>query len=73
MGAGISGFNLRSSLRVGIGMISRGEVGLIIALVGKSAGIISNNVYAVMVLVVLVTTVITPPLLRLSFFEKNEE
>jgi Kef-type K+ transport system membrane component KefB len=73
MGAGISGFNLRSSLRVGTGMISRGEVGLIIALVGKNAGIISCNIYAVMVLVVLVTTVITPPLLRLSFFEKIEE
>ncbi len=71
-GAAITGFKLPSALRVGTGMISRGEVGLIIALIGKNAGIIPDNVYAVMIIVVLVTTVITPPLLRWSFLKSED-
>ncbi|HEX2951864.1 MAG TPA: cation:proton antiporter [Armatimonadota bacterium] len=67
LGARFSGFTNVESIRVGIGMISRGEVGLIIAQIGIAAGIIDSAVYAGMVLMVLVTTVITPILLRLSF------
>ena len=52
------------SLLVGIGMIPRGEVGLIFAAAGVTAGVFHQDLYAVIVLVVLVTTVITPPLLR---------
>lgn len=67
LGARFSGFSNVESIRVGIGMISRGEVGLIIAQIGIAAGIIDSAIYAGMVLMVLVTTVITPILLRLSF------
>jgi Kef-type K+ transport system membrane component KefB len=62
-----AGFNARQSLRVGVGMISRGEVGLIVAGYGLAAGLIGQDVFSASVLMVLVTTMITPPLLRLVF------
>jgi len=52
---------------VGIGMISRGEVGLIIAAIGVQTGLLAERGFAVMVIMVLATTVITPVLLRLVF------
>ena len=48
-------------------MISRGEVGLIVAGYGLSNGIISQQVFSASVIMVLVTTMITPPLLRMVF------
>ena len=51
-------------LVIGIGMIPRGEVGLIFASIGVSVGVFTDDLYAVVLLMVLVTTVITPPLLR---------
>ena len=51
-------------LLIGIGMIPRGEVGLIFATIGVSIGVFDEELYAVVLLMVLLTTVITPPLLR---------
>lgn len=65
--ARISGFSTREALQVGVGMISRGEVGLIVAQIGREKGLLDQTTYAAMVLMVLVSTVITPLLLRLSF------
>jgi Kef-type K+ transport system membrane component KefB len=48
-------------------MISRGEVGLIVAGVGVSAGILEAEMFTIVVLMVLVTTLATPPLLRWAF------
>jgi Kef-type K+ transport system membrane component KefB len=48
-------------------MISRGEVGLIVAGYGLSNGLIGPEVFSASVIVVLVTTMVTPPLLRLVF------
>lgn len=73
LGGFLTGFNRLSSLRLGIGMVSRGEVGLIVAALGISSGIISEAVFAAVVFVVLVTTVITPPLVRWSFAKKQPE
>jgi len=71
VGCGVSsrlcGFDIRQSVRVGIGMISRGEVGLIVAGYGLSEGLIGKDVFSASVLVVLATTMATPPLLRLVF------
>ena len=67
----IGGFGRKSALRVGLGMISRGEVGLIIASVGVGFGILQAEVFTVVVFVVLVTTLITPPLVRWSFKEQG--
>lgn len=60
LGASIGGFTKAESLRVGVGMISRGEVGIIVALVGLNAGIIDTEVFSMMILMVLVTTLVTP-------------
>lgn len=73
MGAKLTGFTGTESLRVGVGMISRGEVGLIVAGVGLNAGIIDNNIFSIMVIMVLFTTMITPLLLRLVFPKVEEE
>jgi predicted amino acid-binding ACT domain protein len=51
-------------LLIGIGMIPRGEVGLIFATIGVSIGVFDEELYAVVLLMVLLTTIITPPLLR---------
>lgn len=53
-------------LAVGIGMVPRGEVGLIFASIGKSLGVISDALFSALVLMVIVTTLVTPPLLKLS-------
>jgi Kef-type K+ transport system membrane component KefB len=62
-------------LAVGIAMVPRGEVGLIFATIGLQKGILSRELYGAVVLVVLVTTVVTPPWLkhRLSRTHGGEE
>ncbi|MBI5089972.1 MAG: cation:proton antiporter, partial [Actinobacteria bacterium] len=52
-------------LLIGIGMIPRGEVGLIFASIGLSNGVLDTDLYGALLVMILVTTVITPPLLRL--------
>src|SRR6266498_4904281 len=71
--ARLCGFNRQESLRVGVGMISRGEVGLIVAGVGLASGVIDKEIFSIMVIMVLVTTMITPLLLRLVFPRVVEE
>jgi Kef-type K+ transport system membrane component KefB/predicted amino acid-binding ACT domain protein len=51
-------------LLIGIGMVPRGEVGLIFATIGVSVGVFQEDLYAVVLLVVLLTTVVAPPLLK---------
>ena len=58
------------SMRVGIGMVSRGEVGLIVAGVGVSSGALSNDIYTTVIIMVAATTIITPIWLKISY--KNE-
>lgn len=67
LGARLAGFNTRSSLRIGTGMISRGEVALIIASIGLQAELLAPWMFTVSVVVVLATTLVTPPLLKLLF------
>ncbi|MCK4720036.1 cation:proton antiporter, partial [bacterium] len=67
IGAKLGGFSFIESLRVGTGMVSRGEVGLIVASVGLSASIISKDIFSVMIIMVLVTTLVTPILLKFLF------
>jgi Na+:H+ antiporter len=55
------------SLRVGIGMISRGEVGLIVAGVGVTSGALSADIYTAVIIMVAATTVISPIWLRKSY------
>ena len=55
------------AMRVGIGMVSRGEVGLIIAGVGATSGVVSGDVYTAIIVMVAVTTIITPIWLKKSY------
>ena len=59
--------NKAQGMRVGIGMISRGEVGLIVAGVGVSSGVLTSNVYSTIVIMVAVTTIITPIWLKIEY------
>ena len=59
--------NRAQGMRVGIGMISRGEVGLIVAGVGVSLSILNSEVYSTIVLMVAVTTIITPIWLKMEY------
>jgi Kef-type K+ transport system membrane component KefB len=67
--ARICGFSPREAVRVGVGMISRGEVGLIVAGYGLTRGLIGQEVFSTSVIIVIVTTMLTPPLLRAVFPE----
>lgn len=64
LGAKICGFNGKEALQVGVGMVSRGEVALIIAQKGFAVGLISADMFPPIVLVVIATTIITPVVLR---------
>jgi Kef-type K+ transport system membrane component KefB len=55
------------AMKVGIGMISRGEVGLIVAGIGVSSGVLSSNVYTTVIIMVAVTTLITPVWLKKAY------
>jgi len=71
IGAKLGGFNFIESLRVGSGMVSRGEVGLIVASVGLSAAVINKDIFSVMIVMVLFTTLVTPILLKFLFPRKG--
>jgi Kef-type K+ transport system membrane component KefB len=71
LGARLGKFTWRESLQLGIGMVSRGEVGLIVAKVGVDAGLVSNELLSAIVAMVLVTTLVTPPMLRAAFSESS--
>ena len=60
------GFNLKGALRIGCGMIPRGEVALIIAGIGLTAGILDEQMFGVVILMTLVTTLFAPPLISAS-------
>ena len=64
--AKISGLGARDSLSVSIGMMSRGEVGLMVAQKGMASGMIDESVFPAVILVVVVSCLVTPVLLKLS-------
>lgn len=67
LGARLGGFSRLESLQLGAGMVSRGEVGLIVASIGLQEGYILSTEFSAVIGMVIITTLITPPLLR-SFF-----
>ena len=64
LGAKICGFTSKESLQVGVGMISRGEVALIVAQKGFAVGLVGAEMFPPIVVVVIATTIITPIVLR---------
>ena len=55
------------AMKVGIGMISRGEVGLIVAGIGVTTGVLSSNIYTTVIIMVAVTTLVTPVWLKRAY------
>ncbi len=66
-GLGAARLGRRDALRVGVGMIPRGEVGLVAAQIGQNLGAITPQVYGVVILVTVATTLVAPPLLAAAF------
>ncbi|HHW66285.1 MAG: hypothetical protein PWP07_1335 [Epulopiscium sp.] len=74
LGALLSKFKLRQALQIGVGMIARAEVALIIASQGVAAKVITDATFTSIVLLVVISTLVTPPLLKYAFSnEKAQE
>jgi len=66
-GLPVLGWGWKTAVKVGIGMVPRGEVGLIVALVGLQMNIVTESAYAVVILMTAVTTLIAPPIMKIVF------
>ena len=69
VGCGLSALPLGTSdaFKIGVGMIPRGEVGMVVAQIGLTMGVISQNIYGVVVFMAVATTLVAPPLLKIAF------
>ena len=72
LGAKVCGYKNYQCIRIGVGMISRGEVALIVANKGIEAGLMSSAVVAPVIIVVIVTTIVTPIVLKPVFMGGNK-
>lgn len=68
IGAKMCHYSNRNAVRIGTGMISRGEVALIVAAKGNSVGLMSAALLGPVVIVVVITTIVSPILLKIAFF-----
>ena len=73
IGAKMCGFTTKESVQVGTGMISRGEVALIVANKGAAVGLMSTAYFAPIAIMVVITTIVTPILLKVVFRSKSGE
>ena len=65
--------NRSKAMKVGIGMISRGEVGLIVAGIGVTSGVLSSNIYTTVIIMVAITTLITPVWLKRAYGKEEPD
>ena len=72
LGGKICGYSSRECFQIGAGMISRGEVALIVAKKGESCGLMDPNLFGPLVIVVVITTIIVPIILKILFKEKKD-
>ena len=72
-GAKFCRYSTKDCVRIGAGMVSRGEVALIVAAKGNAIGLISADLMGPIVIVVVITTIISPILLKMTFSEKNQK
>ena len=73
LGCKLFKYTNKESLQVGIGMVSRGEVALIVANKGFNAGLINSSLLGPIIIVVIATTILSPILLKMSYSSKKEE
>lgn len=69
IGCGLGAWPLgrRTAMQVGVGMVPRGEVGMVVAQIGLSMGVIPSHIYGVVVFMAITTTIVAPPLLAWAF------
>jgi len=69
IGCGLGALSLgwQNVLKIGLGMVPRGEVGMVVAQIGLSLAVISSEVYSVVVFMAVATTLVTPLLLKIAF------
>ena len=67
LGAKLGGYTNLESLQLGIGMVSRGEVGLIVASLALAEGFLTPESFSIVVFMVIMATLVTPPMLRAAF------
>jgi Kef-type K+ transport system membrane component KefB len=72
LGALLGGFSRDDALRLGIGMVSRGEVGLIVASFAAAQGLLSDDGFSITVFMVIIATLVTPPMLRAAYARQPE-
>ena len=65
--ARLSGYNTKDSLKAGIGMMTRGEVALIVAQKGLSIGLVSSDYFSAVILLIIISSILTPFLLKLLY------
>jgi Kef-type K+ transport system membrane component KefB len=68
---GLPAGNGLDRLTVGVGMVPRGEVGLIFASIGKGLGVLDDSVFSALVVVVMASTLVTPPALKWSLGRRS--
>lgn len=68
----ILGFSVTDSLKIGVGMMTRGEVALIVAQKGLQVGMIQAKYFSAVILLILASSIITPILLKLLYGHKKE-
>ena len=73
LGAKLCRYSGQDSLRIGVGMISRGEVALIVATTGIAVGPMKDEFFGPVVLMVIATTILTPILLKLVYHGKEKD
>lgn len=71
LGAKMCGFSMSDSLKIGVGMISRGEVALIVANKGDAIGLMHKEYFAPIIIMVVITTIMTPILLKIVYKDKE--
>ncbi len=73
VGCGLAAWplGLKNASRIGMGMVPRGEVGIIVAQIGLSLGSLDSAIYAVVVFMAVATTLIAPPFLKILFKEEE--
>jgi Kef-type K+ transport system membrane component KefB len=71
-GLGVLGMSRREIAQVGVGMIPRGEVGIVVAQIGLGMAVISQQFFASVLFMAVATTLIAPPLIKIFFAEDKD-
>lgn len=66
-GLGAAGMGRKRAIQVGVGMIPRGEVGIVVAQIGLSLAVVGDEVYGVVLAMAVITTLVAPPFIKLAF------